>query len=157
MTKVQRLWPACLTAEGAIQVIDGKARFIAENLAMAGACSASAPRGDHDRGATRRLLTRRSSSSTSKPSAALQARHAAAHEGRGSPWRAPREKHHHGDRLQPAGHGHHGGGCPSARLVSPTAPGRVAGPAGEVASELGHCPSSCSLLPTAPFFKGKNC
>lgn len=149
--------PNC--AEGAIQVIDGKARLVAENLCDGlGACLGECPEGAitieerEAEGFDEKVVEQHLKAIGRAPAPA----HGEHHGGHG---------HHHGDkhqhgenRLQPAGHGHHGGGCPSARLIShERAPAAAQGPAGEVGSELGHWPVKLQLVPpTAPFFKGKN-
>jgi NAD-dependent dihydropyrimidine dehydrogenase PreA subunit len=149
--------PNC--AEGAIQVIDGKARLVAENLCDGlGACLGECPEGAI-------TIEEREADGFDEKVVEQHLREigrapAAGHGGHG---------HHHGDhhhdaqhgdhRPQPGGHGqHHGGGCPSARLIShDRGPAAAQEPTGAVGSELGHWPVKLQLVPpTAPFFKGKN-
>ncbi len=148
--------PNC--AEGAIQVIDGKARLVAENLCDGlGACLGECPEGaitieereadDFDEKVVEKHLK-----AIGRGQAPAQGGH---HHG---------EKpggHHHGHHAggHHGGHGqHHGGGCPSARILShDRAPAPAQAPAGEVGSQLGHWPVKLQLVPpTAPFFKGKD-
>jgi NAD-dependent dihydropyrimidine dehydrogenase PreA subunit len=152
--------PNC--AEGAIQVIDGKARLVAENLCDGlGACLGECPEGaitieERDaEGFDEKIVEEhlKAIGRAPAPGGGHGQHHGEHHHG---------EKHHgghhHENRLQPAGEGHHGGGCPSARLLShDRAPLAVSAPTGEVGSELGHWPVKLQLVPpTAPFFKGKN-
>jgi NAD-dependent dihydropyrimidine dehydrogenase PreA subunit len=150
--------PNC--AEGAIQVIDGKARLVAEKLCDGlGACLGECPEGaitivERDAEAFDEKVVEQHLKAIGRapaPAHAAQPESHGHHHG---------EKHHHEHRQQPAGHGHHGGGggCPSARLIShDRAPSAAAAPAGEVASQLAHWPVKLQLVPpTAPFLKGKN-
>ncbi len=141
--------PNC--AEGAIQVIDGKARLVADNLCDGlGACLGECPEGAIT------IEEREADAFDEK----LVEKHLEAIGRAAAP--AP-GGHHHGKPAHPHGHphggGHHGGGfvCPSSRPVvhdrGAAAPG---GPAGEVRSELGHWPVKLQLVaPGAPFFRGK--
>jgi NAD-dependent dihydropyrimidine dehydrogenase PreA subunit len=148
--------PNC--AEGAIQLIDGKARLVAENLCDGlGACLGECPEGaitieerEAD-GFDEKIVEEHLKTIGRVPAPA----HGGHIEGHGH---HHGEKHHHENRPQPAGHAHHGGGCPSARLISHDRdPAAVQAPAGEVSSELGHWPVKLQLVPpTALFFKGKN-
>ncbi|MHB8837155.1 MAG: ATP-binding protein [Candidatus Methylomirabilia bacterium] len=150
--------PNC--AEGAIQLVDGKARLVAENLCDGlGACLGECPEGAitiEEREADvfdEQIVEEHLKAIGRAPAAA----HGGHHEGHGHHHDRHHhgEQHHGGDRLQPGGHAHHGG-CPSARVLShDRAP--AAAPAGEIGSELGHWPVKLQLVPpTAPFFKGKN-
>ncbi len=152
--------PNC--AEGAIQVIDGKARLVAENLCDGlGACLGECPEGaitieEREAEVFDEQVVEQHLKTIGRAPAPAPAGH---HEGHGH-----HHGHHHGGHhehhLQPAGHGHHGGGggCPSARMLShDRVPVAAHAPAGEVGSELGHWPVKLQLVPpTAPFFKGKN-
>ena len=153
--------PNC--AEGAIQVIDGKARLVAENLCDGlGACLGECPEGAitiEERDADvfdEKVVEEHLKTIGRAPSPAHAGHHGEHEHHHGGDHHG--EKHHHDNRLQPGGHGHHGGGCPSARLIShDRAPAAAQAPAGEVGSELGHWPVKLQLVPpTAPFFKGKN-
>lgn len=158
--------PNC--AEGAIQVIDGKARLVAENLCDGlGACLGECPEGaitieEREADQFDEKVVEQHLKAIGRAPAPTHGGH---HEGHGHHHgghhgdKGPHDgKHHHGNPLSPSGHGHHGGGCPSARLIShDRAPAAASGPAGAVASELGHWPVKLQLVPpTAPFFKGKN-
>ena len=152
--------PNC--AEGAIQIVDGKARLVADNLCDGlGACLGECPEGaitivERDADAFDEQVVE-------KHLKAIGREPAPAHGGQG---------HHHGHREHHGGHhtghhghghpghGHHGGGfvCPSSRAMThERVPAAAGAPAGEVGSELGHWPVKLQLVqPTAPFFKGKN-
>jgi len=160
--------PNC--AEGAIQLIDGKARLVAENLCDGlGACLGECPEGaitieEREADVFDEKVVEEHLKTLGRAPAPSHGGH---HEGHGHHHDDHRhgekhhgDKHHHDNRLQPAGHAHHGGGggCPSARLIShDRAPVAAQAVAGEVASELGHWPVKLQLVPpTAPFFKGKN-
>jgi hypothetical protein len=144
--------PNC--AEGAIQVIDGKARLVADNLCDGlGACLGECPEGAI-------TIEERQADSfdekvVEKHLKALGREPVPAHGGHG---------HHHGHHAhhedRHAGHGHHHGrgfACPSSRaLTHERAPEAAGTPAGEVRSELGHWPVKLQLVgPGAPFFRGK--
>jgi NAD-dependent dihydropyrimidine dehydrogenase PreA subunit len=132
--------PAC--AEGAIRIIDGKARLLADNLcdglgACLGHCPQDAiliekrPAAEFDEEAVEKHLGL---------SGAQPAAHAApAHQYQG-----------HG-----GGHGHGGGGCPSARLMSFAEPKKDgAEEGGTRASQLRQWPVQMHLVPpSAPFLK----
>jgi Pyruvate/2-oxoacid:ferredoxin oxidoreductase delta subunit len=142
--------PNC--AEGAIQIVDGKARLVADNLCDGlGACLGECPEGaitivERDADAFDERIVE-------KHLKAIGREPAPAHGG-----------HHHGHHDKPHGHGghhekHHGGGfvCPSSRAVThERVPAAAGAPAGEVRSELGHWPVKLQLVgPGAPFFRGK--
>jgi Pyruvate/2-oxoacid:ferredoxin oxidoreductase delta subunit len=147
--------PNC--AEGAIQIIDGKARLVADNLCDGlGACLGECPEGAitieereadaFDESVVERHLT---AIGRAPAHAAGHHGHHGHHEGHG---------HHHGHREGRQAHGHPGGGfaCPSSRAISHDRAPAAASPAGEVRSELGHWPVKLQLVPpTAPFFRGK--
>ncbi len=122
--------PNC--AEGAIQMVDGKARLIAENLCDGlGACLGECPEG----------------------AIAIIEREADAFDEHA----VERRLREIGREPAPA-HGHHGGGfvCPSARVVTTDRAAGAGAPAGEVGSELTHWPVKLQLVPpTAPFFRGR--
>ena len=163
--------PNC--AEGAIQLIDGKARLVAENLCDGlGACLGECPEGaitieEREADGFDEKVVEDHLKAIGRAPAPASGGH---HDGHGHHHDDHHhgEKHHHGNPPQPpfgkggegglAGHGHHGGGCPSARVIShDRAPAAAQAAAGEVGSELGHWPVKLQLVPpTAPFFKGKN-
>ena len=152
--------PNC--AEGAIQVIDGKARLVAENLCDGlGACLGECPEGaitieERDADGFDEKVVEEHLKAIGR---ATPPGHGGHHGGHGHHHDERHHGgHHHENRLQPAGHGQHGGGCPSARLIShDRVPAAAPSPAGEVGSELGHWPVKLQLVPpTAPFFSGKN-
>jgi hypothetical protein len=147
--------PNC--AEGAIQIIDGKARLVADNLCDGlGACLGECPEGAitiEERAADafdEQVVEKHLKAIGREPAPA----HGAHHGGGSHHGHHP----HHEDRQ--AGHGHHhsrGFVCPSSRAVThERAPASAPSPAGEVRSELGHWPVKLQLVPpTAPFFRGK--
>jgi NAD-dependent dihydropyrimidine dehydrogenase PreA subunit len=123
--------PNC--AEGALKVIDGKARLVADNLCDGlGACLGECPRG---------AIT-------------VEDREAEAFDERVVAMHLTEI-----GRRPAALHGGHGGGhsCPSARAFSVERPAEGGGePAGTVASELTHWPVKLQLVPpSAPFFRGR--
>jgi NAD-dependent dihydropyrimidine dehydrogenase PreA subunit len=138
-------------AEGAIQVIDGKARLVAENLCDGlGACLGECPEG-----AIR--IEEREADAFDEQAVEVRLKEI------GQP-PAPTGHHHQGGHHEHHGHhaphghhhGHHGGGCPSSRVIAHERPAAAPGPAGEVPSELAHWPVKLQLVPpTAPFFRGK--
>lgn len=118
--------PAC--AEGAIQIIDGKARLVADNLCDGlGACLGHCPQ-DAIHIETREADAFDEAAVTEK----LGGKTATAH---------------------PPAHGH--GGCPSARTMSLSRPTPVVADAqAPQASVLGNWPVQLKLIPvTAPFLK----
>jgi NAD-dependent dihydropyrimidine dehydrogenase PreA subunit len=144
--------PNC--AEGAIQVIDGKARLVAENLCDGlGACLGECPEGairieERDADAFDEKVVESHLKSIGRAPAPAHA--PAGHHGH--------HEKHHGHHAHHVPHGHHGGGCPSARAFSVERPATAAGgPAGAAPSELTHWPVKLQLVPpTAPFFRGKD-
>jgi NAD-dependent dihydropyrimidine dehydrogenase PreA subunit len=153
--------PNC--AEGAIQLVDGKARLVADNLCDGlGACLGECPEGaitieERDADAFDEQTVERHLQAIGREPGPAPAggheHHHGHHEHHGD-----HHTGHHGHGHQ--GHGHHGGGfaCPSSRAIThDRAPSAAAtSPAGEVRSELGHWPVKLQLVPpTAPFFRGK--
>lgn len=147
--------PGC--AEGAIRIIDGKAKLVAENLCDGlGACLGHCPMG---------AITIEKREADGFDETAVEQ-----HLGQATPV-APQAGHDHGnhgrggcpsaqarafDGPKPGPHGHgHGGGCPSARLMT------FAGDGGDAVAEAGSRPSQLRqwpvqmhlVPPNAPFLK----
>jgi Pyruvate/2-oxoacid:ferredoxin oxidoreductase delta subunit len=140
--------PNC--AEGAIQIVDGKARLVADNLCDGlGACLGECPEGaitivERDADAFDEQVVEKHLKAIGREPVPAHGGHHGHH------------GHHHGQHEKH--HGHGGGfACPSSRAMShDRAPAAAATPAGEVRSELGHWPVKLQLVqPTAPFFRGK--
>jgi NAD-dependent dihydropyrimidine dehydrogenase PreA subunit len=138
--------PAC--AEGAIRIIDGKARLLADNLcdglgACLGHCPQDAiliekrPAAEFDEEAVEKHLGVSGSKSAAHAAPAHQCQGNGQGEGHGG------------------GHGHGGGGCPSARLMSFAEPKKDgAEEGGTRASQLRQWPVQMHLVPpSAPFLK----
>jgi ferredoxin len=146
--------PNC--AEGAIQIVDGRARLLAENLCDGlGACLGECPEGaitieERDADAFDEKVVEKHLKAIGREPAPAHVGGQGHHQG---------GHHGHGHHEKDHGHGRHGGGfaCPSSRAMShDRAPAAAASPAGEVRSELGHWPVKLQLVPpTAPFFRGK--
>jgi NAD-dependent dihydropyrimidine dehydrogenase PreA subunit len=146
--------PNC--AEGAIQIVDGKARLVAENLCDGlGACLGECPEGaivieERDADAfDEKVVEKHLKAIGRAPAPAHGGHHGGGHHG---------EKHHHGHHGNPpTGKGGQGGFvCPSSRAMTHERSSEAASPAGEVRSELGHWPVKLQLVgPGAPFFRGK--
>jgi NAD-dependent dihydropyrimidine dehydrogenase PreA subunit len=142
--------PNC--AEGAIQIVDGKARLVADNLCDGlGACLGECPEGaitieERDADAFDERVVEKHLRALGRAPAPAHGGH---HGG----------EHHHGHHGKHHGPGHPGGGfvCPSSRAVMhERAPAPAGETAGEVRSELGHWPVKLQLVgPGAPFFHGK--
>ncbi len=157
--------PSC--AEGAIQIIGGKAVLLADNLCDGlGACLGECPRGairieereadEYDEAAVEDHLAHMPDLGPVDLGSLL-----------GRPTR-----HHEFEAPRPAhGHGHgHGGGCPGSRMMrfplagqtaaTPAAPETAPasqGAAPAAASELRQWPIQLHLVnPTAPYFQGAN-
>lgn len=143
--------PAC--AEGAIQLINGKAKLIADNLCDGiGACLGHCPQGAI-------LIEKRAADEFDEEAVAehLGAAVKAAEPAPapisacGCPSAAVKS-------FAPPQHGHgHGGGCPSAALrnIAPVSAAASADVAGDRPSELRQWPVQMHLVPpTAPFLKG---
>lgn len=144
--------PTC--AEGALQIIDGKARLVADNLCDGlGACLGHCPRGAI-------IVEQREADEFDEAVVAEHLQRAAVPE---AP--APTHGSHHSPvpAHRPAGPPHgfggqpgmpHGGGCPSARLTSFGAPAPAAAPGKVGPSQLRQWPVQFHLVPpTAPFLQ----
>ncbi|HNU68842.1 MAG TPA: 4Fe-4S binding protein [Myxococcota bacterium] len=140
--------PSC--AEGAIRIIDGKARLVGDNLCDGlGACLGECPQGAI-------TVTEREAAEFDEEAVRLaRAAGDAAGGHRDEPIGAgvkPQAASTHGVAD---GH-HHGGGCPGSRLHSFARTGTpaVGDVAGQVPSRLGQWPVQLHLLPpTAPFLR----
>jgi len=143
--------PGC--AEGAIQIINGKAKLVAENLCDGlGACLGHCPMDA--------ITIERREADEFNEAAVAQHLDKSAEE-------LPHAGHAHGkggcpsaqvrtfDAPNAAHHGHgHGGGCPSARLMSFAADKSTAAETGSRQSQLRQWPVQMHLVPpTAPFLK----
>jgi NAD-dependent dihydropyrimidine dehydrogenase PreA subunit len=155
--------PNC--AEGAIQIIDGKAQLVADNLCDGlGACLGECPEGaitieERDAAAFDETVVEKHLKAIGREAVTAHAggpgkhheHHGKGHDGGHG---------HHAAEGHHAGHGpHHGRGfvCPSSRAIVHDRPASASGPAGAVGSELGHWPVKLQLVGAgAPFFKGKN-
>lgn len=143
--------PAC--AEGAIKIIDGKARLIADNLCDGlGACLGHCPQGAI-------IVEQRDAAAFDE--AAVDAHLKA--EGKAPAHAHPPVHAHHGGcpsaqvKSFAAPHHHAGGGCPSAALrnFAPNAASTAAETSGQRPSELRQWPVQMHLVPpSAPFLKG---
>lgn len=119
--------PSC--AEGAIQIIEGKARLVSEVYCDGlGACLGECPQG---------AITIEEREAADFDEAAV---------------------HVHLKSIGMAGHGHHGGGCPGSRMMTfrkGHAQEVSAQSAWPTASELEQWPVQLTLVPVeAPYFKG---
>jgi len=143
--------PAC--AEGAIQIINGKAKLIADNLCDGlGACLGHCPMDaitverraadEFDEEAVHKHLA-----TEQKPPVAAVSGHSHAHGHGGCPSAKVQN-------FAAPGHGKHGGGCPSARLMNLT-PAETREETGSRQSQLQQWPVQMHLVPpTAPFLNG---
>ncbi|MDO3379796.1 4Fe-4S binding protein [Geoalkalibacter halelectricus] len=128
--------PAC--AEGAIQIVDGKARLIADNLCDGlGACLGDCPRD------AIKIIQREADAFDEE----------AVDEHLKKSGKPPLTAHAPESQVKPQAHG----GCPSARLMEfsrKSEPQTTDEEAGERPSELRQWPIQMNLVPpTAPFFK----
>ena len=144
--------PAC--AEGAIRIVDGKAKLIADNLCDGlGACLGHCPKDAiiieqraadaFDEEAVEDHLTR----TAPEKLEAFHAEHQQTPAGGGCPSARPQDF----SKPTPAA----AGGCPSARLMNFSAGGQGGSEKGQRSSELRQWPVQLHLVPpTAPFFQG---
>lgn len=127
--------PSC--AEGAIRIIDGKAVLAADNLCDGlGACLGECPRD------AIRIIEREADAFDETAVEAVRAGQGLADEG--------------AVRHQVRSGGHHGGGCPGARVMSrpSQSPPVTEQEAGTRHSRLGHWPVQLKLVPVnAPFLE----
>jgi len=131
-------------AEGALQLVDGKAKMVGEIYCDGlGACLSGCPTG------ALQVIEREADDFDEK--AVEELLHS---QGRGLPQADHGHQHGH-DHQHEHDHGHHHGGCPGAAGMSLSP---LAGPAptpGQASSQLGHWPIKLQLVnPQAPFLKG---
>lgn len=133
--------PAC--AEGAIQIIDGKAKLLAENLCDGlGACLGHCPKDAI-------IIEKREADEFDEDAVE---KHLA------TIGREPLHGHAPAPAAKPAHHGHHGGGgCPGSRMMQMERKATSGtDEAGQRPSELQQWPVQLHLVPpTAPFLQGK--
>jgi NAD-dependent dihydropyrimidine dehydrogenase PreA subunit len=135
--------PAC--AEGAIQIVDGKARLLGDNLCDGlGACLGDCPQG---------AISIEEREADAFDERAVE-RHLTTLSGGPEPQSPPAHTHDHAHE-----HGH-GGGCPGARVLTfdrgaPKPATHSEGAAPEQPSALRQWPIQLHLVPpTAPYFQG---
>lgn len=157
--------PAC--AEGAIQLIDGKAKLLAENLCDGlGACLGDCPEGaitveereadDFDEAAVTEHLE-----SLGEGPPAHSHTHASQAHSESAPDNGGHQHHHGGTTMTAAeahAHEHATGGCPGAKMMSfsqPEAGGDAGSEEGTRPSQLRQWPVQLHLVsPAAPYFEG---
>lgn len=150
-------------AEGALQLVDGKAKLVGEIFCDGlGACLSGCPTGalqvtqreadDFDEKAVEDLL--RSQGRELPPAGQQPQQHGHGHHEHGHHEHGHHgHGHHHG--LQAAPHPPLAGGCPGAAGMSLSPCAAPAPGQGTAASQLGHWPIKLQLLnPQAPFLKG---
>jgi NAD-dependent dihydropyrimidine dehydrogenase PreA subunit len=129
--------PSC--AEGAIRIVDGKARLAAENLCDGlGACLGDCPRG---------AITVEEREADAFDETAVE-RHLAT-QGKTAP-------PHHTPAVEPTVHHHGGGGCPGSRAMTfRPQEAATSEPSGSRQSQLGQWPVQLALVSTsAAYFQG---
>jgi NAD-dependent dihydropyrimidine dehydrogenase PreA subunit len=130
--------PSC--AEGAIQIIDGKARLVADNLCDGlGACLGDCPQGAI-------TIEKREADEFDEEAVEKRLKEIG---------RKPQPHHHAATGGCPSAQVKSFGGCPSAQVKSVTPAAATADIAGQRPSELRQWPVQLHLVPpTAPFLAG---
>lgn len=135
--------PSC--AEGALQIIDGKAKLVADNLCDGlGACLGTCPE-DAIR------IVEREADEFDDEEVEKHLDHSENH--------SHHDQNRHNAAMKEHMQAHATGGCPGARMMDlqeETKPEQAGGPRERQASQLSHWPIKLILLPPeAPFLRGK--